>query len=75
MAKIDSTYNVTGGVLLLRSKDSTAALSGVQSAATLDSGLTRASAAAGLAADLSDGVPVAHLCGVCCVGGVKCRGW
>lgn len=70
--------NVTGGVLLLRSDESTAALGGVQSAAALDCGLAGAtSATTGLAADLSNGVPVAHFdgfmwCDVWCVEG---GGW
>jgi hypothetical protein len=62
------TY-VGSGELLLSGNDTTAALSGVQSAVSLDDSLARASSAAtGLAADLGNLIPVRHdgceMCGL-----------
>lgn len=55
------TYDVAGGVFLLSGEDTAGTLGGVQGALALDNGLAGAtSAAAGLAADLGDGVPVFH---------------
>ena len=72
----DLTY-VGGSELLLGGNDTTAALSGIEGAVSLDDGLARAgSATTGLAANLGDLVPVRHdgceICGVCVVGGL-CR--
>lgn len=58
-----STY-VCGGVLLVSAEDGTAALSGVEGTLALDGGLAVGTRATGLAADLGDGVPVAHCGGV-----------
>jgi len=55
-----STYDVTGGVLLLGCENTARALGGVQSALALDNSLAGGSAAAGLAANLGDGVPIVH---------------
>lgn len=56
-----STYDIASGVLLLGCEDTARALGGVQGALALDDSLTGATgAAAGLAADLGDGVPVFH---------------
>jgi len=70
----DLTY-VGGSELLLGGNDTTATLSGVQSALSLDDGLARAgSTATGLAANLGDLVPVRHceceMCVVCGLSGV-----
>jgi len=59
---------VCGGVLLVGGNDGAATLSCVESALSLDGGLAVGTRATGLAADLGDGVPVAHVESVveCC---------
>lgn len=66
----DRTY-VCGGVLLVGGNDGAATLGSVERTLSLDGGLTVGTRATGLAADLGDGVPVAHFEGVVeLVGGV-----
>jgi hypothetical protein len=75
---ISGTY-VCGGELLVGGDDGAATLGGVECALSLDGGLAVGTRATGLAADLGDGVPVAHFGGVvvgvgCCFEGWSCEG-
>ena len=57
------TYRVTSAEFLLSSNNGSASLSSVQSRFAAHDGLLGGSAAAGLASNLRDGVPVIHLAG------------
>lgn len=61
----DETYCVASGVLLLRPDHQALALRGIEGALALDDGLAGCgtTGATSLAADLGDGVPVAHCVG------------
>lgn len=71
---ISGTY-VCGGELLVGGDDGAATLGGVECALSLDGGLAVGTRATGLAADLGDGVPVAHFEGVAVGVGCCFEGW